>query len=31
MGGADRLKLSEHVVFQDLMALGRFARFPTTT
>jgi len=28
VGGADRLKLSEHVVFQDLMALGRFARFP---
>jgi ATP-dependent helicase/nuclease subunit A len=29
VGGADRLTLSEHVVFQDLMALGRFARFPT--
>ena len=28
VGGADRLKLSEHVVFQDLMALGRLARFP---
>jgi ATP-dependent helicase/nuclease subunit A len=28
VGGADRLKLSEHGVFQDLMALGRFARFP---
>jgi ATP-dependent helicase/nuclease subunit A len=28
VGGADRLTLSEHVVFQDLMALGRFARFP---
>ncbi len=28
VGGADRLKLSDHVVFQDLMALGRFARFP---
>ncbi len=28
VGGADRLMLSEHVVFQDLMALGRFARFP---
>jgi len=27
-GGADRLKLSEHIVFQDLVALGRFARFP---
>ncbi len=27
VGGADRLTLSEHVVFQDLMALGRFARF----
>jgi ATP-dependent helicase/nuclease subunit A len=29
VGGADRLTLSDHVVFQDLMALGRFARFPT--
>jgi ATP-dependent helicase/nuclease subunit A len=29
VGGADRLTLSEHVVFDDLMALGRFARFPT--
>jgi ATP-dependent helicase/nuclease subunit A len=29
VGGADRLKLSDHVVFQDLVALGRFARFPT--
>ncbi len=28
VGGADRLRLSEHVVFQDLVALGRFARFP---
>jgi ATP-dependent helicase/nuclease subunit A len=28
VGGADRLRLSDHVVFQDLMALGRFARFP---
>ena len=28
VAGADRLKLSEHGVFQDLMALGRFARFP---
>ena len=27
-GGADRLRLSEHIVFQDLVALGRFARFP---
>ena len=27
VGGADRLQLSEHIVFQDLMALGRFARF----
>jgi ATP-dependent helicase/nuclease subunit A len=26
-GGADRLLLSEHIVFQDLVALGRFARF----
>jgi ATP-dependent helicase/nuclease subunit A len=29
VGGADRLSLSEHVVFDDLMALGRFARFPS--
>ena len=29
VAGADRLKLSEHGVFQDVMALGRFARFPT--
>jgi ATP-dependent helicase/nuclease subunit A len=29
VGGADRLTLSDHVVFQDLMALGRFARFPS--
>jgi ATP-dependent helicase/nuclease subunit A len=28
VGGADRLKLSEHIAFQDLLALGRFARFP---
>ena len=28
VGGADRLKLSEHVAFQDLLAIGRFARFP---
>jgi len=29
VGGADRLKLSDHVVFQDLVALGRFVLFPT--
>jgi ATP-dependent helicase/nuclease subunit A len=29
VGGADRLKLSEHGVFEDLMALARFTRFPT--
>ena len=28
VGGADRLRLSEHIAFQDLLALGRFARFP---
>ncbi|HEY2481306.1 MAG TPA: double-strand break repair helicase AddA [Caulobacteraceae bacterium] len=28
VAGADRLKLSEHGVYEDLMALGRFARFP---
>ncbi len=28
VGGADRLPLSEHIAFQDLLALGRFARFP---
>ena len=28
VAGADRLKLTEHGVFQDLMALGRVARFP---
>ncbi|MGI9168661.1 MAG: double-strand break repair helicase AddA, partial [Caulobacteraceae bacterium] len=28
VGGADRLKLSEHGVFEDLMALARFVRFP---
>jgi ATP-dependent helicase/nuclease subunit A len=28
VGGADRLLLSEHAAFQDLLALGRFARFP---
>jgi len=27
VGGADRLKLSEHGVFEDLMALARLARF----
>jgi len=27
VGGADRLMLSEHAAFQDLLALGRFARF----
>ena len=29
VGGADRMTLSDHVIFQDLMALGRLARFPT--
>jgi ATP-dependent helicase/nuclease subunit A len=29
VSGADRLKLSDHGVFEDLMALGRFARFST--
>ena len=29
VAGADRLKLSEHGVFADLQALGRFARFPS--
>ncbi|MBV8592796.1 MAG: double-strand break repair helicase AddA, partial [Caulobacteraceae bacterium] len=28
VGGPDRLCLSAHGVFQDLLALGRFARFP---
>ena len=28
VSGADRLKLSEHGVFQDLMALAKFACFP---
>ena len=28
MAGADRLTLSEHIVFDDLMALARFALFP---
>ncbi len=27
VGGADRLKLSEHIAFQDLVGLGQFARF----
>ena len=27
VGGADRLALSEHIAFKDLMALGRFVRF----
>ncbi len=27
VGGADRMLLSEHIVFQDLLGLGRFARF----
>jgi len=27
VGGADRLKLSEHGVFEDMIALARFARF----
>ena len=29
VAGADRLKLSEHGVFQDLLALARFAGFPS--
>ncbi|HEX3886054.1 MAG TPA: double-strand break repair helicase AddA [Phenylobacterium sp.] len=28
VAGADRLALSEHIVFDDLLALARFARFP---
>ncbi len=28
VAGADRMKLSEHGVYEDLMALGRFVRFP---
>jgi ATP-dependent helicase/nuclease subunit A len=28
VGGADRMTLSDHIVFQDLLALGRLARFP---
>jgi ATP-dependent helicase/nuclease subunit A len=27
VGGADRMTLSEHIAFQDLLALGRFCRF----
>ena len=27
VGGADRMLLSEHIAFQDLVALGHFARF----
>jgi ATP-dependent helicase/nuclease subunit A len=29
VAGADRLALSEHIVFDDLLALARFALFPT--
>jgi ATP-dependent helicase/nuclease subunit A len=29
VGGADRMPLAEHAVFQDFVALGRFCRFPT--
>ncbi|HTX51457.1 MAG TPA: double-strand break repair helicase AddA [Caulobacteraceae bacterium] len=29
VGGADRMLLSEHAAFQDLLALGRFVRFPS--
>ena len=28
VAGADRLNLSEHIVFDDLLALARFVRFP---
>ncbi|HEX4098804.1 MAG TPA: double-strand break repair helicase AddA, partial [Caulobacteraceae bacterium] len=28
VGGADRLTLSDHIVFEDLIALGRFCLFP---
>jgi ATP-dependent helicase/nuclease subunit A len=28
VGGADRMLLSEHIAFQDLLGLGRFARYP---
>ena len=31
VAGADRLALSEHIAFDDLLALARFALFPTTT
>jgi ATP-dependent helicase/nuclease subunit A len=29
VGGQDRLNLSDHIVFKDLLALARFARFAT--
>ncbi len=29
VAGADRLALSDHIVFDDLLALARFVRFPT--
>jgi ATP-dependent helicase/nuclease subunit A len=29
VGGQDRLTLSDHIVFKDLLALARFALFPT--
>jgi ATP-dependent helicase/nuclease subunit A len=29
VGGADRMNLSEHIVFDDLLALARFALFPS--
>ena len=28
MAGADRLKLTEHIAFDDLLALARFALYP---
>uniref|UniRef100_UPI0026396A40 double-strand break repair helicase AddA n=1 Tax=uncultured Brevundimonas sp. TaxID=213418 RepID=UPI0026396A40 len=28
VAGADRLKLNEHIVYDDMLALGRFAQFP---
>ena len=28
VGGADRMTLSDHIVFQDLIALGRFCLYP---
>ncbi|MNC63274.1 ATP-dependent helicase/nuclease subunit A [compost metagenome] len=31
VAGADRLKLSSHIVFDDLKALARFASSPATT